>query len=230
MGLIGGIAGIIGTILIVGGWILGILGYNSKPDKPFDRRYNPLTHLVSTLGHANTPRSTLVNISVVLGAIALGLVMLAVGLRVPDDAIKAVIIVGAILAGVAGALVGIFPSGKPTEGSPHHLIFAFGFFLLSATVVAVFTSFLLFGGREVVLVGLVIPGVLVVLAAAVMLVAGLVKLIPGDTDWSVPDLANNIPTPTSVPRAMFLPTAEWAYVILLNIWVLAVSIFLLTSL
>ena len=123
-------------------------------------------------------------------------------------------------------LVGIFPSGKPSEGSPHHLIFAFGFFVLSAAVVGVFTAHVLFNSQPGFGAGLAIPGILVVLAAALMLVAGLVKMIPGDTDWSVPDLVNN--PPTTVPSVMFLPTAEWAYVILLNLWVIVLSIFLLT--
>jgi hypothetical protein len=75
--------------------------------------------------------------------------------------------------------------------------------------------------------GLAIPGILVVLAAALMLIAGLVKMIPGDTTWSVPDL----PAGTNpVPSVMFLPSAEWAYVALLNVWVIVLSIFLFTKL
>jgi hypothetical membrane protein len=226
MTLVAAIAGLAGAALIVFAWIYGIAGYNSKTNKPFNRNYSPLTHLVSTLGHSSTPHSSVFNILLVVGAIALGLMMFGLALVVDDPAIRAIMAVGAILAGVAGMLVGIFPSGKPSEGSPHHLIFAFGFFVLSAAVVGVFTAHVLFNSQPGFGAGLAIPGILVVLAAALMLVAGLVKMIPGDTDWSVPDLVDN-PAAT-VPSVMFLPVAEWAYVILLNIWVLVLSTFLLT--
>jgi hypothetical membrane protein len=226
MTLVAAIAGLVGAALIVFAWIYGIIGYNSKATKPFNRNYSPLTHLVSTLGHASTPHSTVFNVLLVLGAIALGLMMFGLALEVDDPAIRAIVAVGAILAGVAGMFVGIFPSGKPSEGSPHHLIFAFGFFLLSAGVVATFTSHVLFNDQPGFVAGLAIPGVLVVLAAALMLVAGLVKMIPGDTDWSVPDLVDS--PPASVPSLMFLPAAEWAYVILVNVWVVVLSILLLT--
>ena len=126
--------------------------------------------------------------------------------------------------------VGIFPSGKPTDGSPHHLLFAMVFFLLSAVDVAIITSFALFGAStpDEFPGPLAIPGFLVVIAALLMLIAGLVKMIPGDSDWSVPDLVDNPPPADQVPRIMFLPSAEWAYVILLNVWVLVFAIFLFT--
>lgn len=231
MTLVAAIAGLVGAVIIIVGWIVGILGYNSRTDRPFGRRYSPLTHLVSALGHASTPRSTVFNVCLVLGAIAVGLVFAGVGLLISDEATKVVVIITGIVAAVAGTLVGFFPSGKPSEGSPHHLLFAMAFFLLSAVVVAIVTSFALFGpGRGGLPGGLAIPGVLVVLAALLMLIAGLVKLIGGDSDWSVPDLVDNVPAPDPVPRVMLLPVAEWSYVALLNLWVIVISIFLFTRL
>ncbi len=232
MTLVAAIAGIVGAVAITIGWIVGILGYNSRTDKPFGRRYSPLTHLVSALGHATTPRATIFNVCIVIGAIAVGLVFVGVALLVPDDAIKVVMLIGGIIAAIAGVLVGIFPSGKPREGSVHHLLFAMGFFILSAAVVGTLTAFLLFGSvrGEGIAGGLAIPGILVVLAAALMLIAGLVKIVRDDSDWSVPDLVDNVPQPDPVPRVMLLPVAEWSYVALLNLWTVVISVFLFTRL
>ena len=37
MSVVAAIAGFVGAVVIVIGWIVGILGYNSRPDKPFAR-------------------------------------------------------------------------------------------------------------------------------------------------------------------------------------------------
>jgi hypothetical membrane protein len=230
MSIVAAIAGFVGAVVITIGWIVGILGYNSRPDKPFGRSYSPLTHVVSALGHHTTPNATVFNVCIGIGALCVGIVFLGIGLEIPTDVIKWFVIIVGILAAIGGIFVGFFPSGKPSDGSPHHLLFAMVFFLLSAVDVAIVTSFALFGVStpEGFPGPLAIPGILVVIAALLMLIAGLVKMIPGDTDWSVPDLVDNRPPPDPVPRIMFLPSAEWAYVILLNVWVLVFAIFLLT--
>lgn len=230
MTIVAAIAGFVGAAVITFGWIYGIVGYNSRDSKPFGRNFSPFTHLVSQLGHESTPHSTAFNICLVVGAVALGVVLAGVALLVHNDDIKWVMVGGAILAGVAGAFVGIFPSGKPTEGSPTHLVFALTFFLLSGATVAVFTAHVLFATGTGFSVGLAIPGIVLVLAALLMLIAGLVNMIRSDTDWSVPDLVDNNPPPDPIPTVMLLPTAEWSYVFLLNVWVLIMSFFLLTRL
>jgi hypothetical membrane protein len=231
MSVVAAIAGFVGAVVIIVGWIVGILGYNSRPDKPFGRNYSPLTHVVSALGHHTTPNATVFNVCIAIGALSVGIVFLGIGLEIPSDVIKWFVIIVGILAAIGGVFVGFFPSGKPTDGSPHHLLFAMVFFLLSAVDVAIVSSFALFGDStnpEAFPGPIAIPGILVVIAAVLMLIAGLVKMIPGDTDWSVPDLVDNPPPADQVPRIMFLPSAEWLYVILLNVWVLVFSIFLLT--
>lgn len=231
MSLIASIAGFVGAVVITIGWIVGILGYNSRTDKPFDRGYSPLTHLVSALGHHTTPNATVFNVCVIIGAICVGIVFLGTGLEIEPAGFRWVVIIVGIVAAIGGIFVGIFPSGKPRDGAPHHLLFAMVFFLLSAVAVAVITSFALFGEAPAGTgfpAALAIPGILVIIAALLMLIAGLVKMIGSDSDWSVPDLVDNPPPTGEVPVIMLLPSAEWAYVILLNVWVLVFGIFLLT--
>jgi hypothetical membrane protein len=231
MSVVAAIAGFVGAVVIIVGWIVGILGYNSRSEKPFNRSYSPLTHVVSRLGHASTPNANVFNVCIAIGALCVGIVFLGIGLEIPTDELKWVVVIVGILAAIGGIFVGIFPSGKPVEGSPHHLLFAMVFFLLSAVDVAIVSSFALFGDStnpDAFPGPLAIPGVLVVIAALLMLIAGLVKMIPGDTDWDLPDLLDDPPAQDQVPRIMFLPSAEWAYVILLNVWVLVFAIFLLT--
>jgi hypothetical membrane protein len=228
LSVVAAIAGFVGAIVITIGWIAGIVGYNSRPDKPFDRGYSPLTHLVSALGHHTTPSATVFNVCVIIGAVCVGFVFLGTGLEIEPSGFKWPVVIIGIVAAIGGVFVGIFPSGKPSDESPHHLLFATVFFLLSAVAVGFITSFALFGEAPAdsrFPAPLAIPGVLVIVAALLMLIAGLVKMVSGDSHWSVPDLPRGS---TEVPVIMMLPSAEWAYVILLNVWVLVFGIFLLT--
>src|SRR5262245_27005469 len=68
--LVAAIAGLAGAAVIVSAWIHGIVGYNSKTDKPFGRSYAPLSHLVSSLAPSSTPHSTVFNVLLVVGALA----------------------------------------------------------------------------------------------------------------------------------------------------------------
>ncbi len=219
------IAGFVGAAMVIIATLVAAFSYNTRTDKPLNRDYSPLTHLVSTLGHRTTPQHTLFNVLMILSAVCFATLVFGIAREVGDDVIKAILTTIAIPSGIAGALVGFFPSGKPSDDSPVHLIFAIFFFMLSAFIVGVFSGYTLFATAPNFPPELGWVGVLPVLACAGNLIVGVVMIIVGDTGWSIPDLSASTTNP---PRIMALPTLEWLYIITLNIWVVVMAIHLLS--
>jgi hypothetical membrane protein len=221
------IAGFVGVVLTIIATLAGAISYSARRDKPFGRNYSPFTHMVSQLGHSSTPQHTLFNVLMILSAACFAALSFGVAREVDDKVIKAILTTVAIPSGIAGALVGLIPSGKPREGSPAHLIFAIFFFMLSAFIVGVFSGYALFADLPNFPRELGWVGAAAVLDGAAMLIVGLVMLITGNSDWSVPDLLDNRPPVTDPPHFMIMPTLEWGYILLLNVWVVVMSIHLL---
>ncbi len=215
------IAGFVGAAMVIIASLVAAFSYNTRTNKPFNRDYSPLTHMVSQLGHESTPQHTLFNVLMILSAACFAALSFGIAREVGDNAIKAILTTVAIPSGIAGALVGFYPSGKPTEGSPVHLIFAIFFFMISAFIVGVFSGYVLFADAPNFPRELGWIGIAPVLAAVANLVVGLIMIITGNNGWSVPDLTSN------PPRIMAMPTTEWAYIILLNAWVVVMAIHLL---
>ncbi|MFN8531292.1 MAG: DUF998 domain-containing protein [Anaerolineae bacterium] len=215
MNIAAGIAGLVGAALIIIGSL--VVAFNNRP-------YSPLLNMVSQLGHRNSRLHTLMNVCLILGGAAFGILGFGLAVAFPDVWLHYTLGTLAIVAGVAGMFVGFVPSGVPNDTSMAHLLIAIVFFLLSAVLVGIFSGFVLFSNQTTFPQGIGAVGIVPVIDALIMLIAGLVKLITGSTVWSKPDIRDG-----STPSIMLMPTTEWLYIISLNVWVIVVSIALLAK-
>lgn len=215
MNVLFGIVGLIGAALIIIASIVGIT--TNKP-------YSPLTHMVSQLGRSSSNSSSFFNIALVLSGLCFGILTVGVALRFPDVELRAVLAIIAIISGIAGMCVGFVPSSTTnTAQSQAHLIIAIIFFLLSAVFVGVFAGLVIGDNGAVYPEWLGFIGIAPPLVAGIMLTAGIVKIISKNMVWSRDDITDG-----STPTIMIMPSTEWLYIVLLNIWVICISIFLLT--
>jgi hypothetical membrane protein len=88
--------------------------------------FSPLNHWVSELGEMGVSRLALVfNIGLFVGGLALALFFFALG-RLRHSRLANVYVVVGVIAGISGALVGVFPMNNRAI----HIVFALGFFVL----------------------------------------------------------------------------------------------------
>ena len=88
--------------------------------------YSPLNHWVSELGEMGVSSLALVfNIGLFVGGLALAAFFLALG-RLRQSRLATIYVVVGVVAGISGALVGVFPMNNRAI----HIVFALGFFVL----------------------------------------------------------------------------------------------------
>lgn len=91
-----------------------------------NERFSPLNHWVSELGEIGVSRLALVfNIGLFVGGLALALFFVALG-RLRRSRLASVYVIVGVVAGVSGALVGVFPMNNRSI----HIVVALGFFVL----------------------------------------------------------------------------------------------------
>ena len=119
---LGPAAGFIGSAFFVIASIVAGGFYMGTQNEPF----SPLNHWVSELGEMGVSRLALVfNVGLFVGGLALALFFFALGRMRHSRLANAYVLVG-VIAGVSGALVGIFPMNNRSI----HIVFALGFFVL----------------------------------------------------------------------------------------------------
>jgi hypothetical membrane protein len=118
----GPVVGFVGSALFVLASIVAAAGYTGSAGQGF----SPLNHWVSELGEVGVSRLALLfNVGLVIGGLALALFMAALGTLRRTRLARFYVPIGAV-AGVSGALVGLFPMNQ--RGI--HIVVALGFFVL----------------------------------------------------------------------------------------------------
>jgi hypothetical membrane protein len=115
-------AGFIGSAFFVIASVVAGVFYIGTQSEPF----SPLNHWVSELGEVGVSRLALVfNVGLFVGGLALAVFFFALG-RMRRSRLANVYVVIGIIAGISGALVGVFPMNNRSI----HIVFALGFFVL----------------------------------------------------------------------------------------------------
>lgn len=115
-------AGFVGSAFFVVAAIVSAGFYMGSQNEPF----SPLNHWVSELGELGVSRLALVfNVGLFVGGLALALFFAALGLIRRSRLASVYVLVG-VVAGISGALVGVFPMNN--RGI--HIVMALGFFVL----------------------------------------------------------------------------------------------------
>jgi hypothetical membrane protein len=128
IGRIAATAGIVSFWAVVPGVVVAWQGYSGTRGEP----YSPLNHWISELGQVGvSARAPVFNLALVAAGIGFLLFIVGMALTSPSRLRWAFGPIGA-LAGIGGALVGIFPMNHPTE----HVLAASTFFNLGWIAVA----------------------------------------------------------------------------------------------
>jgi hypothetical membrane protein len=115
-------AGFVGSAFFVVASVVAAAFYLGTQNEAF----SPLNHWVSELGELGVSRMALVfNVGIFVGGLALALFFAAMGRSRQSRLATAYVLVG-VVAGVSGALVGVFPMNN--RGI--HIVMALGFFVL----------------------------------------------------------------------------------------------------
>jgi hypothetical membrane protein len=115
-------AGFIGSaFFVIASVVAGVFYIGTQRES-----FSPLNHWVSELGEMGVSRLALVfNAGLFVGGLALAVFFFALG-RMRRSRLANVYVVIGIIAGVSGALVGVFPMNNRSI----HIVFALGFFVL----------------------------------------------------------------------------------------------------
>lgn len=205
---IGAIAGLAGAAVIVLVSVVTAIGYTGSAGES----YSPFNHFVSELGEtANSELATLFNVGLVIGGVCL--VAFMIGLRSQlEGAWGWVTTAIGVIAGVFGALVGVFPM----DHLGVHSTVAAIYFVSSALAVLVFTIALATGQAPGLPRWLLWPGTIAVVASLLFLVVILVSGL-------------SLGAPTDRAAFLAVPTLEWLALLGILAWVVCVSIVLLGS-
>ena len=118
----GPVVGFIGSAFFAVASVVAAVFYVGSQNQSF----SPLNHWVSELGEMGVSRLAVVfNIGLFVGGLALALFFFVLG-RLRRSRLANVYVVVGVVAGISGALVGVFPMNNRTI----HIVFALGFFVL----------------------------------------------------------------------------------------------------
>jgi hypothetical membrane protein len=175
--------------------------------------YSPLNHMISELGEIGVSRlAWAFNVSILLGGTGLGIFLMLLAGRLGGRHRTALITVGAV-AGVAGALVGVFPMDYHST----HRIVAGVFFLTAWLITVVVSLWVISAPRPDLPRWLLIPGAIAV-AVSVAFIAVFSTYRPADPDAPI----------LNRPGGFWaVPSLEWATLLSLLAWFVCVSIALL---
>lgn len=195
--------GIVGTVTLTVAMTVTAVAYEGSAGE----RYSLLNHWISELGEvSNSELALLFNAGLVAGGLALAAFMVGLGRIVGHGWGGAIAVAGAV-AGIAGALVGVFPMD---EAQAHALV-ALTFFLAAPIAIGIFTAWLIHLRPDDVPRSLAWPGIFTVAAAA----AFLTFLLLGDVE--------SLGAPDQRPWLWPVAVLEWLTLIGVLAWTAAMS-------
>ncbi len=205
-----GLLGLGATGVIVLACVISALAYIGSNGQP----YSPLNHYVWELGDRSQSRLAWVfNSGFAVGGVGLGLyrVLLA---RQTKGWWRAAFIVLGLIAGVSGALLGLFPMDDLNA----HTVASIGFFNAWWVAIAIFSLWLLVHPRQGFPGWLIAPSALVLVVFLAFL--GLTGSVEGTESLAVP-LAR--------PERLEVAVLEWITMGALVVWFTATSVVLIRS-
>lgn len=203
-----GLLGLGATGVIVLGCVLAALAYRGSNGEP----YSPLNHYVWELGERSQSRLAWVfNLSFGVGGVGLGLyrVLLA---RQTKGWWRAAFVGLGLVAGVSGALLGLFPMDSLNA----HTAASVGFFNAWSIAIAIFGLWLLTDPREGFPRWLIAPSALVLVVFVAFL--GIAGSVEG---------AESLVVPTARPAIWDVTVLEWVTLGALVVWFTATSVVLI---
>lgn len=195
--------GMVGVVAMAVSTTIAAIAYEGAAGE----RYSLLNHWISELGeYANSELAWLFNAGLIVGGIAMALFMIGVGRVIGHGWGGAIAVAGAV-AGVSGALVGVF---SMDQLGPHGAV-ALTFFLSAPIAIGLFTAWLIHLRPDDVPRSLIAPGLFVVGVAA----AFLTLLFVGDT--------RSMAAPDKRPDLWLITILEWFVLIGVLAWTAGLS-------
>jgi hypothetical membrane protein len=174
--------------------------------------YSPLNHFISELGEIGASRlAWAFNLGIVTGGMGLGAFLVLLSRRL-DGRFRAALAAVAVVSGVCGTLVGVFPMDYLSV----HRIVSMGFFLSGWIVASIFSLWLLGAERPGFPRWLVAPAVLVV-GVSWIFIGVYATYAPSNPDAHI----------LSRPDVWNVPALEWASLLSLLFWQACVAVTLL---
>jgi hypothetical membrane protein len=202
-----GLVGLASIAVMVLGALAAAMAYSGHSGEA----YSPLNHFVSELGEVPTSRLAWVfNTAIVANAIGLTLCLVLLSRRLSGPFRPAIITAG-LIAGSAGALVGVFPMNVHAVHRP----IAFAYFLTCWIVVAIFSAWLLVARRQGFPRLLLVPGAIQI-AASIAFVVAYSAYRPADPNAPILDR----------PDVWGVTWLEWAALLTMLAWFACVSLVL----
>jgi hypothetical membrane protein len=194
----------VGVILL--GMVVAAIPYQGTAGEA----YSPLNHFISELGETPVSRlAPVFNVCLVIGGAGMAMFLLLLANRLTGLFRAALFIVGAV-AGVSGALVGVFPMN---DHAPHRLASSV-FFLTGWLLAAIISAWIMAGRRPALPRWLLVPGGIVIAVSAVFIPV-YSAYRPSNPDGPL----------TNRPAGLWPVAAlEWASLLALLAWFVCVSI------
>lgn len=200
------LAGWVGATAIAGVSLAAAAVYTGRQGEA----YSPLTHFISELGEPGVSTlAPLFNVGLMVGGACLAVFMIGLAAHVPGFYRYGIAFFGAV-AGVAGALVGVFPM----DHRDLHGLVALTFFQTAWIATGLFTLYVLVRGPARFPRWLAIPGTATVLAFVAFLLDYRIETATGGAALDTPAVRTD-------PWAM--PTLEWATLVTIVVWVAVVA-------
>jgi hypothetical membrane protein len=203
-----GLLGLASASLILGGSLVAAVPYSGYEGES----YSPVNHFISELGEVPTSKLGWVfNACLIAGAGGLGVFVLALSRHLSGRFRPALVSAG-LVAGTAGALVGVFPMSVRALHQP----VSYAFFLTGWIVVAIFSAWLVSDRRAGFPHFLLVPGGLAI-ATSLTFVSVYSVYRPTDPDPPILDR----------PAVWAVAWLEWAALLTLLAWFVCVSLVLI---
>ena len=203
-------AGILGSVILLLGWIIPAIAYRGRNGEFF----SPLNHFVSELGQTGVSRlSLLFNLCMIVGSLLLILFMAGLGLYLHKVSAYIASSIG-ILAGISGILVGIFPMN---HGSVHTGVAVF-FFYGALLAIILFNLIVATDRTRGISKWLVLPGFVSFALFTLLIMA----IRASATPTAVLD-----PGLGARPDIWMIAVLEWLAVLSIIAWVLSYSLFMM---
>jgi hypothetical membrane protein len=200
------IAGWLGSAITVAVSVAAAVVYSGRQGEA----YSPLDHFISELGEPGVSTlAPLFDVGLIVAGACLAVFMIGLAAHVPGFYRYGIAFFGGV-AGVAGALVGVFPM----DHRDVHGFVALTFFQTAWIGVGLFTLYVLVRAPERFPRWLAIPGSVTVVVFVAFLLDTAIERPAGGSALTPPDVR---------PDPWAMPTLEWATLIAIVIWVSIVA-------